>query len=238
MKQAELGTAVSDAADVAKASASIVLTKPGLGEIIDAIKISRQTYQRVLTWVINKITKVVEIVILLTIGFFWLHDMVISLLGMSLLVFANDFATMSIATDHVKSTDSPNKWNVKNITAASAILGLLFAFEDLLVVFIGIKFFKLGLNELRTLVLMSLVFNSQFRMMLVRERRHFWSSIPGRNLLVVTTTTLLAFGLIGILGLIIPGLPVNQVLIVFGIAAVFMLCLDFIKYFVFRKLNV
>lgn len=33
LKQAELGTAVSEATDVAKASASIVLTKPGLSEI-------------------------------------------------------------------------------------------------------------------------------------------------------------------------------------------------------------
>lgn len=238
LKQAELGTAVSDAADVAKASASIILTKPGLGEIIDAVKISRQTYQRILTWVINKITKVVEIVILLTIGFFWLHDMVISLIGMSLLVFANDFATMSIATDNVKSTDSPNKWNVKNITAASVILGLLFALEDLLIIFIGIKFFKLGLNELRTIVLLSLVFNSQFRMLIVRERRHFWSSIPGKNLLLVNITTIIAFVLIGIFGVFIPGIPINQVFILLGITAIYMLCLDFVKYYVFRKLHV
>jgi len=238
LKQAELGTAVSDAADVAKASASIVLTKPGLGEIIDAVKISRKTYQRMLTWVINKITKVVEIVILLTIGFFWLHDMVISLIGMSLLVFANDFATMSIATDNVKSTDSPNKWNVKNITAASVFLGLLFAFEDLLIVYIGIKFFKLGLNELRTIVLLSLVFNSQCRMLIVRERRHFWSSVPGRKLLLVNITTIIVFGLIGIFGVFIPGIPINQVFVLLGITAIWMLCLDFVKYYIFRRLNV
>ena len=238
LKQAELGTAVSDAADVAKAAASIVLTKPGLGEINDAVKISRQTYQRMLTWVINKITKVVEIVILLTIGFFWLHDMVLSLLGMSLLVFANDFATMSIATDNVKSTKSPNKWNIGNITAASAILGLFFALEDLLIVFIGIKFFKLGLNELRTLVLLSLVFNSQCRMLIVRERRHFWSSMPGRNLLLVNAATILAFGLIGITGMFLTGLAITQVIILLGITIIFMLCLDFVKYYVFKKLNI
>jgi len=145
---------------------------------------------------------------------------------------------MSIATDNVKSTDSPNKWNVKNITVASAILGLLFALEDLLIIFIGIKFFKLGLNELRTIVLLSLVFNSQFRMLIVRERRHFWSSVPGRNLLLVNITTIIAFGLIGILGVFIPGIPINQVFILLGITAIYMLCLDFVKYYVFKKLNV
>ncbi|MFU1722076.1 HAD-IC family P-type ATPase, partial [Bacillus velezensis] len=101
LKQAELGTAVSSASDVAKASASIIFTHPGLHDIIAAITTSRQTYQRMLTWVINKITKVIEIIILFTLGFFWLKVSLVSLLGMSLLVFANDFATMSIATDNV-----------------------------------------------------------------------------------------------------------------------------------------
>ena len=50
-------------------------------EIIDAVKTSRQTYQRMLTWVLNKITKVVEVVALVTVGFFWLHNLVISLLS-------------------------------------------------------------------------------------------------------------------------------------------------------------
>lgn len=238
LKQAELGTAVSDAADVAKASASIVLTKPGIGEVIDAVKISRKTYQRILTWVINKITKVVEIVILLSIGFFWLNDMVISLLGMSLLVFANDFATMSIATDNVKSTAFPNKWNIKNLTAASAILGVFFALEDLFIIYIGITFFKLGLSELRTMVLLSLVFNSQIRMLLVRERRHFWSSAPNIKMLTVNITTIILFGIMGLSGIIIPGLLFNQVFIILAISVIFMLCLDFLKYFVFRKFNI
>ena len=125
LKQAEMGIAVSNSTDVAKASASVVLTEPGMSVIIDAVTISRQTYQRMLTWVINKVTKVIEFVGLLTLSFFWLHEIVLSLLGMSLLVFANDFVTMSLATDHVKHTSNPNKWNVKNITLASLVPGML-----------------------------------------------------------------------------------------------------------------
>lgn len=235
LKQAELGTAVSEATDVAKASASIVLTHPGLGEIVSAVKTSRKTYQRMLTWVINKITKVVEVVVLFTVGFFWLHDMVISLLGISLLVFANDFVTMSIATDNVKATDSPNSWNIKSITAASLMLGVFFALEDLLVVFIGIRYFGLGFDRLQTLVLLSLVFNTQFRILAVRERKHFWSSAPGRNLLAVNLLTLAGFALLGISGVFIPGIPPYQVISLLGIAFLFMLVIDFVKYKLFSR---
>ena len=238
LKQAELGTAVSGATDVANASASIVLTKPGLSEIIDAIKISRQTYQRMLTWVINKIIKVVEVVVLFTVGFFWLHDLVVSLLGMSLLVFANDFVTMSIATDNVKSTDDPNKWNMKNIISSALILGTAFALEDMFVIFIGLKFFHANMDEIRTMVLLSLVFNTQFRILTVRERKHFWSSAPNKNMLLINIATIIGFAVLGIFGLVIPKLGAVQVFAVLSIALVFMLSIDIFKYDLFKKFNI
>ena len=114
LKQAELGIAASSSTDVAKVSASMVLTEPGLSVI-----------QRMLTWVINKVTKVIQVIGLLTIGFFWFHDLVVSLLGMTLLIFANDFVTMSLATDNVSYTANPNKWNIKNIAFASLMVGAL-----------------------------------------------------------------------------------------------------------------
>ena len=65
LKQAEMGIALSNSTDVAKASASIVLTRPGVSVIVDAITRSRETYQRMLTWVINKIIKVIQVIGLL-----------------------------------------------------------------------------------------------------------------------------------------------------------------------------
>ena len=238
LKQAELGTAVSTATDVAKASASIVLTKPGLGEIIDTVRVSRQTYQRMLTWVINKVTKVVEVVILFTVGFFWQKNMLISLLGMSLLVFANDFVTMLIATDNVTSTQSPNRWKMKNIVSASLLLGAVFALEDLLMVHIGLSAFHLPYEQLCTLVMLSLVFNTQFRILIVRERRHFWSSAPSRKLLFVNLFTIVGFALIGFLGGIVPPLAFSQVMTLLGLEVLFLPVIDFIKFGLFRVFHV
>ena len=146
LKQAEMGIAVSSATDVAKASASMVLTEPGMGVIIDAIKTSRHIYQRMLTWVINKVTKVIQVIGLLTIGFFWFHDIVVSLLGMALLIFANDFVTMSLATDNVKYTANPNKWNVRNITFASLVVGALLVVEGAIALFVGTHYFHLAVG--------------------------------------------------------------------------------------------
>jgi H+-transporting ATPase len=235
LKQAEMGIAVNNATDVAKASASVVLTEPGISVIINAVTISRQTYQRMLTWVINKVTKVIEFVGLLTLSFFWLHDIVLSLLGMSLLIFANDFVTMSLATDHVKHTPNPNKWNVKNITLASLVPGMLLVVEGMLVILMGMHYFHLEWEKLRTLVMLNLIFNSQFRVLIVRERRHFWSSLPGRELLILSGATIIGFALLGVYGIFVPSLTLHQVLAILGFSVLFTLSIDFPKYYLFRK---
>jgi H+-transporting ATPase len=235
LKQAEMGIAVSNSTDVAKAAASVVLTESGVGVIIDAITISRQIYQRMLTWVLNKVIKVIEFSVFLTVAFFWLHNILLSLIGMSLLVFANDFVSMTLATDKVKSTSNPNKWNVRNIFMASVIPAIFYVAEDVVIIFTGIKYLHLQWNELTSLVMLTFIINSQFRVLIVRERKHFWSSLPGKGLLLSSTTAILGIALISIFGIFVPSLNLLLVLVVLGFSALVTFGIDFPKYYLFKK---
>jgi len=235
LKQAEMGIAVSNSTDVAKASASMVLTEPGIRVIIDAIKISRQTYQRMLSWVINKVVKVVQFIGLLAMGFLLFQRTVLSLLGMTLLVFANDFVTMSLSTDNVKYTTNPNKWDMKSITIASFIIGILLIGEGAVAIGIGIRYYRLTWEELQTFTMLLLVFTSQFRVFIVRERRHFWSSWPGTALIMSTTATLTGFIFLGIYGVVMSPLQVNQVFFLLGFSALFIVSIDLPKYYIFKR---
>jgi H+-transporting ATPase len=238
LKQAEMGIAVSNATDVAKAAASVVLTKPGVEVIINTVTLSRQTYQRMLSWVINKVLKVIEFVVLLTIGFIWLHNLLISLLGVSLLVLANDFVTMSLATDNVKFTSNANKWEVKKTILASLIPALLYVLADIIIIIWGKFYFHLQWNEMSTLVLLSLIFNSQFRVLIIRERKHFWSSIPGKGLMISTMTAITVFSIAAIFGILITPLNLSVVLTILGFSAFFTACIDFPKYYLFKKIGI
>ena len=235
LKQAEMGIAVSNSTDVAKAAASVVLTEPGVGIIIDAVTISRQTYQRMLTWVLNKVAKVIEFVTLLTIGFFWLHNILLSLLGVSLLVVANDFVTMTLATDNVKQTSNPNKGNVKNNILASLIPALFYILCDVIVILLALNYFHVQWDELTTLIMLILIFNSQLRVLIVRERRHFWSSLPGKGLLISSTLTIVVFAFVGVFGILVPPLNLFIVLTSLGLSVLFTLCIDFPKYYLFKN---
>jgi H+-transporting ATPase len=236
LKQAEMGIAVANATDVAKASSSVVLTEQGLRVIVNTIKVSRKTYERMLTWVINKVTKTMEFTILLTVGFFWTHEIVLTLMGMALLIFSNDFATMSISTDNVGSAISPRKWSIKNITLSSLVVGILLVVEGCVVIFTSLYYFHLGLAELQALMTFNLVFNSQFRVLIVRERRHFWSSRPSRGLVIAVIAVLTTFVAFGIFGFgLFPPLAIYQVLWILGYSALFTLIIDIPKYYSFKK---
>ena len=238
LKQAEVGIAVSNSTDIAKISASMVLTQPGLGEIADAIKTSRQIFQRMLTWVLNKITKVILFDVILVFGFLIFHNIIISTIGMILLIFANDFLTMSISTDNVKYTGNPNKWNVKNLTLASLPVSFFLIIGGIFSIIVGYRYFNLDLTELQGFVTLLLVFTSIFKIFIIRERKHFWSSRPGVLLIIISIVSIISFLLIGTFGFIITKLSIYLILFLFSISSIFTLVSDFPKYYIFKKLNI
>jgi len=238
LKQAEMGIAVSNATDVAKASASVVLTREGVGVIVQAIRLSRRTYQRMLTWVINKVTKVVQVLGLLVAGFFMFKDMILSMLGMSLLVFANDFVTMSLATDNARDAQAPNTWKVKNITLASLGIGVLLIAQGIGAIFLSKNGLALDYAHVQTFVLLTLVFTSQFRVLIVRERRCAWDSMPGKALLLSTAGTIALFFAMGAIGFIIPSLGAKETAIAIAYSLLFTAILDCPKRLFFRLFKI
>lgn len=68
LRQAQIGIAVSTATDVAKAAASMVMTRPGLGGIVFAVREGRIAFRRLLTYTFNMLVKKIEIVLFLAIG--------------------------------------------------------------------------------------------------------------------------------------------------------------------------
>ena len=235
LKQAELGIAVSNATDVAKASSGVVLLTPGLVGIVEVIVQSRKVYQRALTWIINKVIKVVQFTLLLAIGLFWLGYDVLTLMGMALLVLANDFATMSLAIDNAKPTLRPNKWNMRNIMLSSVVLGLLLLSEALVAIYIGKKLFSFSQKEMQTFILLTMVFTSQFRVILVRERGYFWKSKPGRELIASISIVITAFLLLGAVGIVVERIPLSASLLSLAYSAAFTLGIDPVKVLIFKR---
>jgi len=238
LRQAQMGIAVFTATDVAKSAAGIVLTEPGLGGIVAAVEEGRVTFQRVLTYTFRSIVHKVRQVLFLLAGLVLFHIAVLTPLLMVLMMVAGDFFALSSATDNVRASPTPNVWRIGNLTIAGIILGvcdLIFCIATL-----SVGRFVLGLDAeaLRTLTVVTLVFNGQAIFYVSRERRRLWSSRPGIWLVASSVLDLSLFTTLSTLGILMAPLPASVVAGVFGAAVVLALCLDSVKVVLFRHLAI
>jgi H+-transporting ATPase len=112
LRQAEVGIAVSTATDVAKGAASVVLTEPGLTNIVALVEQGRTIYQRVLTWIVNKISRTILKSAFVAIAYVATGKFVVSAFAMLLLVFMTDFAKIALSTNHVRPSRKPETWKI------------------------------------------------------------------------------------------------------------------------------
>ena len=209
LRQAEVGIAVSTATDIAKGAASVVLTEPGLTNIVSLVEQGRIIYQRILTWIINKISRTILKAAFVAIAFVVTGKFVVSAFAMLLLVFMTDFAKIALATDHVQPSKKPETWNIGGFITVSVVLGAAMVAEALFLLWIGWSRFGLAanVNGLYTFSFLTLLYFAVFSIVSARERRWFWTTMPSRTLLGalmadIFTGTLLTFaGLPGLLPL-------------------------------------
>jgi magnesium-transporting ATPase (P-type) len=223
LRQAEVGIAVSTATDVAKGAASVVLTEPGLTNIVALVEQGRTIYQRILTYIINKISRTILKTAFVAIAFMATGKFVMSAFAMLLLVFITDFAKISLATDRVRPSRKPETWNIGPLIMVSVVLGVLMVAEALLVLWIGWS--RLGLatdsNALYTFSFLTLLYFAAFSIVSARERRWFWATMPSKPVVAAVMAETLIGTILTFLGL--PGLlplPWWQTLAIFVSAMV------------------
>jgi len=236
LRRAEVGIAVASATDVAKSAASIVLTDPGLTNIVAAVETGRRVYQRMLTYTINKIVKTFQVALFLGLGLLITRQFVTTPRLVLLLLFANDFVTMSLATDRVSSSPRPDRWQVPALSLAAlgiAIPWLAFSFATF---YIGRDVLRLGLAPTQTLVFVMLAATGQATVYLVRERRHLWQSRPSTWMLAATAADLVIVAMLASLGILMAPIALTRVLVLLGSVLAATLALDAAKVPLLRSL--
>ncbi len=238
LKQAEVGVAVANATDVAKAAASIVLTNPGLSDVVSAVETSRRIYQRMLTYTLNKIIKTFEIALFLSLGVVLMRTLVVTPLLIVLLLFTNDFVTMSIATDHVSFSKRPDRWRIKTLVLTAAPLAALLVLFSLAVLLAGRNILGLSTPQIQTLAFLTLVFGGQGTVYLVRERGHLWHSRPSRWMVLSSAADLAIVSALATLGILMTPLPLSLVAGLLVLVLVYLFVVDYLKIAIFRRFGV
>jgi len=238
LRQAQIGIAVSTATDVAKSAAGMVLTEPGLAGIVAAVKEGRVTFQRILTYTLNSIIKKIVTVLFLIVGLIMTGHAILTPLLMVIVMIAGDFLAMSLTTDNVRPSPMPNAWRIGSLTMAGVVMGIcLLAFCSAALA-IGKFEMSLGIEELRTLAFVALVFGSQAIIYAIRQRRHLWGSRPSLWLAVSSVADILIASILALGGIAMTPLPALTVACTLAAAVALTFVLDLVKIPVFARLRI
>jgi H+-transporting ATPase len=238
LRQAQMGIAVSTATDVAKSAAGIVLTKPGLEGIVASVKEGRVTFQRILTYTLNSVNKKIVQVLLLAVGLVMTGHAILTPMLMVIIMMTGDLLGMSLTTDNVRPSPTPNRWQVGKLTIAGVFIGLCELVFCSATLAIGKYHLGLGIETLRSVAFVAIVFGNQATTYTNRERQHLGASRPSLMLVASSVIDVLIASTLAICGIAMTPLPIFAVGGMLAAAAVFAVILDFVKVPVFNRLDI
>jgi len=238
LRQAQMGIAVSTATDVAKSAAGIVLTKPGLGGIVASVREGRVTFQRILTYALNSVTKKTVQVLFLAAGLVMTGHAILTPMLMVIIMLTGDLLGMSLATDNVRPSPMPNAWRIGQLTVAGVFMGI----SELVFCVAVLAFAKFrlgfGIETLRTVAFVVIVVGNQATTYTNRERHRLVSSCPSWWLIGSSVVDLLIASALATWGIAMAPLPVFVVGGILVGAVVFAFVLDFAKVPVLKRLKI
>ena len=237
LKKADAGIAVAGATDAAKSAAEIVLTKPGLSVIIDAVKQSRKIFQRMNTYAIYRIAETLRVLFFIVATILAFNFYPVTALMIVLLALFNDAPIMAIAYDNVRYSSKPEKWDMRKVLAVSSLLGLVGVLVTFSVYYIGKEILLLDFATLQSFIFLKLAVAGHLTIFLTRTRGHFWTIKPSGLLFWSAVITKLLATLVVVYGWFVS--PIGWALagFVWAYALLAFVITDFLKIWFYKLLD-
>ncbi|MGC8533208.1 MAG: plasma-membrane proton-efflux P-type ATPase [Candidatus Parvarchaeum sp.] len=235
LKQAEVGIAVSNATDVAKSAATIVLTSPGIEPIVNAVKESRSIFERMISYTLNKVARIFQIAFFLSIAFIILRFLPIRAIQLILMIFLNDIGSIALSTDKESYSKKPDAWDIKAIFFASMLFGIMAIIEVSLLAYFGLFYFHLNHASFETFMFVAFIFSIEALLLSIRSRKRFFHSRPSIPVMLQIVLAVLITFIIADIGILMSSISLYYILLIAGVAVIFLLITDMIKVFAYKK---
>lgn len=170
LKQADIGIAVSNATDAARAAADLILTEPGLMVITKAIEEARCIFGRMKSYAMYRISETVRLLLFLLLSMLIFNSHPLTAIMIILIALLNDIPIMAIAYDHMSIPPKPVKWDmheVLTIAIGLAVVGVISTFG---LYWIGTKLWHLPMEQARTLAFLAILCGGNLTIYLTRNR--------------------------------------------------------------------
>jgi len=232
---ADVGISVDKAVDVAREAADLVLLEQDLEDLRRGIVLGRITFANSLKYVFT--TTSANFGNMFSMAGASLFLPFLPLLPKQILLnnFLSDFPAMTIATDSVDDelVQKPRRWDIKFIRDFMAIFGLVSSVFDYLTFGTLLFIVRAAPDQFRTAWFVESLMTELFIALVVRTRKPFFKSKPGKYLWI--STLLVAVGTVLIPYLPVSGLlgftplPLSVMLTVLGITALYIIASEAAK---------
>jgi len=182
---ADVGISVNTAADVAKEAADIVLLEKDLSVLAAGIREGRKTFANTLKYVFMATSANFGNMFSMAGASLFLPFLPLLPKQILLTNFLTDLPEMAIATDNVDEEllQRPARWDVRFIRNFMIVFGLLSSVFDYLTFGVLLLYLRAGATEFRSGWFVESVLSASMVVLIVRTRRPFFRSLPGRWLL-------------------------------------------------------
>jgi len=229
LKKADCGIAVAGATDAARGAADMVLTSPGLSVIIDAIRTSREIFQRMNSYAIYRIAETVRVLVFMTLSILIFHFYPVTAMMIVLLALLNDGPILAIAVDRVHPSERPERWNMRTVLGVASLLGGAGVVASFGLFFAATSLFGLDQETIRTLIFLKLAVAGHLTIFLTRTRGPFWSRMPAPSLLWAAVATKVVATVMAVYGLFMAPIGWTWAGAVWGYSLAWFLVNDVIK---------
>jgi Mg2+-importing ATPase len=185
MHAADASISVETAADIAKSTADIVLLGKDLAIIARGVREGRRTFANTLKYVLLTTSANLGNMISMAVASFFLPFLPM-LAGQILLNnFLSDLPAVGLANDDVdpELVESPRRWDVGFIRKYMVEFGLISSAFDFLTFGLLLWLLKAGIDTFRTAWFVESLLTELAVVFVLRTRRRFDRSVPGRMLL-------------------------------------------------------
>jgi H+-transporting ATPase len=237
LKKADCGIAVSTATDAARAAAAIVLMTPGLSVIIDAIKESREIFQRMNSYSMYRIAETLRVLLFMTLSILIFNFYPVTAVMIVMIALLNDGAILSIAYDNVKYSNKPEAWNMRLVLGISTVLGVMGTVAIFGLFSLSLKVFHLDHAHTQTMMYLKMSVAGHLTIFLTRTRGPFWSIRPSKILLIAVFGTQAIATLIAVYGVFMTPLGWGYAGVVWGYALAWFFVNDRVKLLAYRILD-
>lgn len=240
---ADVGISVDSAADVAKEAAQIVLMEKSLDALVEGVKGGRKTFANTLKYVFMATSANFGNMFSMAGASLFLPFLPLLPTQILLTNLLTDFPEMTIATDTVDKEliEEPHRWDINFIRKFMMVFGFTSSVFDYLTFGTLLLLLPGMIEQFRTGWFIESVISASMIVLVIRSRKPFFKSRPGKYLLIATVLIVvltLVFPLIPFAALFgFKPLPLQVILILGAIIGLYIITAEAIKRIFYKKVK-